>query len=131
MKFTSAVFLCLALVLLSGCSRNIKVSGKVTFSDGSPLTSGTVFFENSNGTFRGALQLDGTYAMGGISEKDGVPKGSYQVYIADAHIYQRTGTGSSVPVPLVEARFTRPSDSGLTCDVPGGKYDFVVERPAK
>ncbi|MDR1960374.1 MAG: hypothetical protein LBQ54_15285, partial [Planctomycetaceae bacterium] len=73
-RFVCFILLCAVLGMTAGCgSKNQKVSGKVTFTDGSPLTTGIVCFVAEDGsTGRGEIVLDGTYVMGFESEKNGI-----------------------------------------------------------
>jgi len=143
----------LGLVILAvifcavGCSKNVKVSGKVTFPDGSPLTVGTVTFETASFAASGALNENGTYVIGSLSQRDGLPPGTYQVYIAGA-TYQggtvnmnvptpnaaggQTKTSMAMPMftPAVATKYTRGETSGITCEVKKSMtFDFTVEPP--
>lgn len=128
------IFVFFALVLALGCSDKSGVKGKVTFSeDGSPLTKGTVYFENqaSGGALsRGEIQSDGSYTMGTLKASDGVPAGKYKVYIADAHDYETAPDGSAVSIQLIDSKRTSSATTDLTFEVPGGgkTFDIQVER---
>ena len=126
-------FLCFCA---TGCSNGTRVSGKVTFDDGSPLTVGTVVFETEILQFTGDIQKDGTYRMSADGGKSGIPNGSYKVAIANAF----EGTGEFVEIardtlqetmrPLVNAKFQQTSLSDLTCEVNGATtFDITVTRP--
>lgn len=134
------VFLLLAsLVFLSGCgSKMHKIGGCVTYSDtGEPLEIGFVCFANGPTFARGLIKPDGTYTMGSFSENDGLPPGTYQVYVDGA----RKGMGKRHPddddeqyLQLIDLKHSRPETSGLTFVV-GGKvkeFNITVDRaPAK
>lgn len=131
----------------AGCSKNVQVSGKVTFPDGTPLTVGKVTFETDKFVASGQLKADGTYRLGSLSERDGIPPGVYQVYIAGAMKQEgtsnmsvptastsgtRTTTSMAMPVfvPAVAPKYTTASNSGITCDVKKSMtFDFEVEPP--
>jgi len=130
------------IICAAGCSDKVKVSGKVTFPDGSPLTVGKVTFETESFTASGALKEDGTYTLGTLSENDGIPLGSYKVYVAGAMVQGgnrsfsiATPDGSttremSMFVPAVAPRFTKAETSGITCEVTKSRtFDFEVEPP--
>lgn len=137
-----AVILCAV-----GCSEKVKVSGKVTFPDGSPLTVGKVTFETATFVASGTLREDGTYALGTLSERDGIPPGLYKVYVAGAmrqmgtqqvNVPTASGNGGqemaskSMPivVPAVAPKFTKADTSGITCEVKKSMtFDFRVEPP--
>jgi hypothetical protein len=121
------VFAFLALVV-AGCggSGGTAVSGKVKFSDGSPLTKGTVFFEGDRSA-SGEINSDGTYKMGTNEPGDGVTPGKYRVYLGG----DAAGGGYEESAPLVSSKFLIPSESGLSIDVGSSSmtYDITVEPP--
>jgi len=127
----------LLLLLVPGCSGNVKVTGTVTFEDGYPLTEGRVCFQTETFLADGPLKADGTYTLGGEKENSGIPTGTYQVYITGAtttpELLQaapgKTGVFSP-PVPLIHQKFTDKSTSGLTCEVKGRTvFDITVTPP--
>ncbi|MDR0337463.1 MAG: hypothetical protein LBI18_10270 [Planctomycetaceae bacterium] len=135
MKIYHILVLLLICLCLSGCGNNQRVSGKVTFSDdGSPLTVGMVCFENTeNGTFgRGEINPDGTYTIGFETDKSGIPKGTYKVFISNA--VQEKGfdekTGRSVEEQLIAPKYSNSSMSGLifTADGKTKTFDITIER---
>ncbi|MDR2761258.1 MAG: hypothetical protein LBB88_01500 [Planctomycetaceae bacterium] len=75
--FTSIV------LLASGCGQT-KVEGKVTYSDGTPLSAGTIVFENSTNTYTAKIHEDGTFRLGVLKDGSGIPTGKYNVAIANA-----------------------------------------------
>jgi len=136
-----------AIFCTVGCSGNVQVTGKVTFPDGTPLTVGKVTFETDKFSASGPLKEDGTYRLGTLSERDGIPPGQYKVFIAGA--MQQGGTSNvSVPtasgggprattstempvfMPAVAPKYTTASNSGITCDVKKSMtFNFEVEPP--
>jgi hypothetical protein len=123
------IFLFLSLLFLSGCSENVPLGGKVTYSDdGSPVTVGTVYFGTETFEARGDLRADGTYDLGSLYEKDGLPSGKYQVSVRNAF----SGSGPDA-VPLIDEKYVSGTTSGITFDVTTKtrRFDFVVERPKK
>lgn len=127
----------LILVPLFGCnSGQVGMGGRVTYSDtGEPLEAGTVSFTTPTFHARGEIQKDGKYTIGSFSEKDGLPPGKYQVYISGAVREEgRTPQGMPILVPLIDAKFTDPAKSGITCEVTAATktLDIKVDRaPAK
>jgi hypothetical protein len=135
------------IVCAAGCSEKVKVTGKVTFPDGSPLTVGKVTFETATFAATGILKEDGTYVLGSVSERDGIPPGLYRVYVAGAirqvGIQQMNVQTASVSggqeiisramptfAPAVAPKFTKAGTSGITCDVKKSlTFDFTVEPP--
>lgn len=119
------------LLLLSGCGNNVKLRGKVTFADDTPLTVGTVCFQNGAFLARGFLQPDGSYVVGSLTEVDGLPPGSYRVYIAGA---QRVIGEDKDELPiyesLIDEKYARPETSGLTLKVESSqrRFDIRVDK---
>jgi len=131
--------LSLLLVLLgfiAGCSDGgTEVKGKVSFKDGSPLSTGTVVLDDGSVSFRGGIGSDGTYTI------KGVPEGQYNVAIVGA-VSGDTTTGvmeydeegnyiepeTTESKPLIAEKFNTSAESGLTVEVPGD-YDITVEAP--
>jgi hypothetical protein len=134
-------FACFSFVfiifILNGCNSNIQFGGKITFSeDGSPLTRGVVCFETDTFAARGNLTPDGTYILGSVAEKDGLPAGKYRVYIAGA--LKENGLDKyNQPIyePVIDTKYASKETSGLECNVNKSTkhFDFQVERyaPAK
>jgi hypothetical protein len=133
MKNLTILFFCYLFLLCSGCSDNAGVRGKITFPDGTPLTVGTVAFTNSAGFFaRANIQPDGSYRMGRIKDGDGIPKGTYLVYILDADLVEKPASPTDTPryIPQVNKKYLSEETSGLSCDVKGKTvFNFQVEKP--
>ena len=124
-------FLIVSLVPLSGCGNKMhKISGRVTYSDTEePLEIGFVCFANGPTFARGMIKENGTYTMGSFSETDGLPPGTYQVYVDGA----RKGLGKRHEddddeqyQELIDRKHTRPDTSGLTFVVDGKTKEFNI-----
>ena len=139
-----SLFFC--ILLAAGCGGNVKVTGTVTFTDGEPLTTGQVVFENEKISAMGKLSDDGTYTLGTDKENNGIPKGQYRVYITGAvtygdppqvpaatgGAYSPTGNSGLLPasISLIDRKFRSAETSGLEADVKGPMtYDITVGRP--
>lgn len=139
MKNYSIPFLCvlLACVFSIGCgSGHVGVSGKVTFPDGSPLTKGEVTFQQGTFAASGKVQPDGTYTIGSLGVKDGLPKGEYVVtvkaieYSSDTELSEDKAPVKNSARSLVDPKFFSPETSGLKCDVKGKTtYNIPVTAP--
>lgn len=128
------------ICLLTGCDGggSSTVSGKVTLDDGSAAPRGAVMIRNEAGSFRDAIQSDGTYTI------ENVPSGEYGVAVVgvtdqeatdpDAGMAYDDETGEYLdsevesPESLINVKYSNPQKSGLTISVPGGDYDLTVER---
>jgi len=112
-----------------GCGKNMKISGKVFFTDdNSPVTQGTVIFSNSSYTGRAQIGKDGTYSVHSESEGYGIPPGTYQVYLDATDRVTLEGGGVKME-KLVATKYTKADTSGLTLTVSKSqKFDIPVER---
>lgn len=134
MRFFSVVTVVLLVCSVVGCGSKVSVSGKVTFDDGSPLTSGEVRFETSDFVSSGKIQPDGTYRLGTVSDKDGIPKGTYGVTVRamDSSGVTPGMLPEDAPPPksLIASKFGATATSGLTCDVKGKTtFNITVQKP--
>ena len=135
MKSSIVAILGVCLLLLVGCGKNVQVKGKVTFEDGSPLTTGMVIFQAGSTQSKAPIEEDGSYVVGTLKADDGLPRGTYQVYITGAVEVSGisvTGAMLAPPVELIDSKFTKPETSGLTVEVKGRTtYDITVTPPGK
>jgi hypothetical protein len=135
----------------------VKFGGRVTYSDDdSPLTSGTVCFQADGFFSRGEIDEKGNYSLGTVTNKDGVPKGIYQVFLTGTEKIesveivvispeiglaagQSTGRdpvdgsmimGGRKITPRVALKYASPDTSEIQVEVDGKtkRYDFKVER---
>ena len=95
-----ALLIVASTLVACGCGGKCQVSGKVTFSDGTPLTFGTVNFTSSDVLCKGQIEADGTYRMRTLKPGDGVPPGTYKIYITDT--LQFGSPGKTVTTKLSE-----------------------------
>ena len=135
MRFYPAALAVFVLVLAAGCGSNVGVSGKVTFEDGSPLTTGEVRFETDSFTSSGKIKPDGTYQLGATGIDDGIPKGSYGVTVrAMDNSGIKPGMSPAEAPPsksLIDLKFSSVKTSALTCEVNGKTtFDIKVTKPA-
>ena len=126
----NAFFAMTALFFLVGCSNQVALTGKVTYTDGSPVQVGQVVFDDDKHSFRGRINTDGAYKLGGVYDGDGIVPGTYRVYLVDTDISEVDATGTTRHFSHVAAKYTNPETSELTCEVKGRMtFDFEVERP--
>ena len=122
--------LSLASLVVAGCGRSDlhRVSGTVSFADGTPLHCGRVVIAYGNGSGAwGRIRQDGTFTIGSRAEGDGMKSGPCHVAIKDALVAgDEPGTFKSI----VHPRFADPATSGLEFEVPKQmKWEIVVEKP--
>ena len=121
-----------SLLLLTGCDTNVGLKGKVIFSDDrSPVPTGIVCFEMDNFLARGIINPDGTFVVGSLKAKDGLPKGTYRVYVSGAKkVIEPEKGGLEILEPLIDEKFTSGITSGIAIDVtPSTKFfEVVVDR---
>jgi len=151
-KALATLGMSIAVVMMAGCGsgggkNTHTVKGKVTFSDGSPLTKGIVVFASPGGVAQGEIQSDGSYSLGSYGSSDGAPAGDYVVYLSGPIFGPPEDAGSSEPAEegaemytegmedqfgeaLVHRKFSEPNTSGLSCNVSGATtFDITVEKP--
>ena len=127
---TRIALVLLSFLALAGCgNKNVQFGGKVTLPDDTPFTRGFVCFTNGTIAAYGPLQADGSYAMGSLKPGDGLPPGTYQVYLSG---FQEVISPEDAEVTVyrspIDMKYDSPDTSGLACEVvKGGRYDFVVE----
>ncbi|MDR2345604.1 MAG: hypothetical protein LBE18_06025 [Planctomycetaceae bacterium] len=132
MKIRLLFFTVTALLIFcicTSCSKNIQLSGQVTYSDdGSPLTTGIVCFETNTYMARGNLKPDGTYTITSVTQNDGLPPGQYRVSVLNA--IEGFGEDNATNIPLIDPKYGDSNTSGITFQVTpsSNRFDFTVER---
>lgn len=137
-----AVFLVSFASTLVGCwqPRQVKVSGRVTFADGTPLTYGQVCFSDGYYLGRGDLDENGEYELRIFRKNDGIPPGVYQAYItsairleADDSRASRGNPGLAKLVMLIDRQYMTERTSGWVCEVDKKhkRFDFTVYPPGE
>ncbi|MCL2006253.1 MAG: hypothetical protein FWG73_08850 [Planctomycetaceae bacterium] len=126
--------LILGIAMLSGCSDAVQLRGTVTFEDGSPVGIGTVCFDSGSSIARGDLQSDGTYRLSTVNPGDGIPPGTYTVYLINTErgesVPRGDGNFADVIVQTVDPKFTTRASSEITVTVDKSTrtFDFEVRR---
>lgn len=125
--FLGAMIVCCLLLASIGCGKNVAVKGKVVFPDGKPLDVGIVLFEGNGTVARGPLQSDGTFTLSMVKQRDGLPPGTYKVYISGAIRGEETGKNvkfdpdGSRPegreILLIDRKLMSPETSTLSFEV--------------
>lgn len=125
---------CVLLILgMGGCGpSNMNIHGKVTFADGQPLKKGIVCFESDKVFARGEIDTEGNYTLGSLKENDGLPAGTYRVYINGAHASEGIdANGMPIEKPLISSKYASVTETDLSCTVDKNtnRFDIVVEKP--
>ncbi|MDR2763182.1 MAG: hypothetical protein LBB88_11300 [Planctomycetaceae bacterium] len=145
MRINYQIFLCFlfSVFCLTGCgvNSNLPVSGKVTFENGSPLTSGEIIFalENSDDYFaKGKINNDGTYTLveqvvgkRGIACKSGCQKGKFKVFIASTSTTQILPNGATQTTHIIDQNYADKTKTPLKITVPENNYDFKISAYKK
>ena len=119
-----------AVVLLFGVlgcgSRPYPVRGTVTLEDGTPVTAGTVVFEQRDVekpmSARGAIQSDGKFELSTLRPGDGAVPGLYRVLVAPP-----AQPPDAPPVKSsFDSRYSEFSTSGLEFEVKSEPNDYAI-----
>jgi len=132
---------------VGGCGNgNYPLQGKITYEDGTPITAGMVNFDSGTSLSRGKIRPDGSYVVGTLKDSDGIPKGSYKVYITGAEAAMETDSSANSqkvdamgnPMAtmaayrkLVHPKYMTTSQTPIACEVPVEKnrFNIIVEPP--
>lgn len=114
-----------AVFLITGCSGNVQLGGTVTYEDGTPLTVGSVVFSTNSFMASGNIDSQGKYRMGSLAVKDGLPKGTYKVYITGAE----EELSMFLTYSLIDPKYDNYSSTPLTCDIPAPNNTFNITVP--
>ena len=117
--------LALLLPTLIGCGGNPKtcpVSGTVEYSDGKPVTSGTIEFETIGRkppvTATGEISESGTFVLGTFRADDGVLPGKHRaVVVSDFEIGTTEERPGLIPKRTVHSRYRDFDTSELEFDI--------------
>ncbi|MDR2168531.1 MAG: hypothetical protein LBP59_00120 [Planctomycetaceae bacterium] len=129
-KIIITVLSLLFVLFVAGCGSNVKVSGKVTFADGSPVEKGKVVFENNQYSFFGTIQKDGTFRLGRYKDGDGIVAGKYQVAVNSFTTSVGENLGPDTTYFVAE-KFRSTKTSGIEFDIQQKTTDIsiIVEPP--
>jgi len=126
----------LALVASCGSDRLVtyEVTGKVVFSDGTPLPGGWIVCESVEHGLaaRGIIETDGSCRLGTYEATDGAVAGRHLLAITPAPP-PGYDPDSGDAAPLIDSRFTHMDTSGLEIEVrPDGRnyFELIVEHAA-
>ena len=128
--------LVLATTVFVGCGGGVKLTGTVTFEDGTPVEVGTVVFESSGSISRGDIGSNGEYRVSTIKPGDGIPPGTYNVYLINTEktemipVPGSDGDFRDITVQTVASKYLSSATSDLTYTVDRASktFDFEVEK---
>jgi hypothetical protein len=138
MKHLFIVTFLFLILSISGCGNKVSSQGTVKFPDGTPLTKGIVFLSNEMVMYQGEIPSDGTFSIGEMKDGDGIPPGTYKVWISGANTWEDVYDEKKEKIikrierPVIQPKFTEKDKSGLTFTVEKGKKNRIeieVENP--
>lgn len=121
---------CLALLVGCGPARTpvYPVSGKIVFTDGQPVRSGTVELQSIEfgTTATGTIREDGTFVLGTYESDDGAAAGKHraivvQLIVGDGGVKHVKNHGRPVP-----PRYATYQTSGLTTEIRAADTNEII-----
>ena len=107
-----------SVVSSPGCRKNVYVSGRVTYENGQPLSIGQIVFTDDYHMGRSDIDKNGEYSIHSFRRNDGIPKGTYKVYITGAILLSDSGSTGIEGMheikseSLIDFQHTNPDASG-------------------
>jgi hypothetical protein len=140
----SSVIFAVALAM-TGCGSSkqptYRAIGRVTFADGTPLTTGWVSFRPMDSeakiSAKGQIQPDGTFELMTFTPGDGAVEGRHQAMVMAAIVQdgRQLPQPGPPPAPLIDPRFAGYDTSGLeftvTTDPEQNQFAIQVKPPAR
>lgn len=115
-------------ITIIGCSSGARVGGRVLYDSGEPVAWGVAVFEADKNIYRGRIQNDGRFSLGGITEGEPIPFGKYKVWFSST---ERVAENGDDLIPQLTEEFTSSEQTQLFAEIiPGGtrRFDFTVKR---
>jgi hypothetical protein len=123
------LFAFFCFLAITGCGTNVKVAGKVTFSDGSTVEKGQVRFENDQFCYVGNINKNGSFSLGITKDGQGIPLGKYRVAVES---FDLEGKGfDETLIHFVAQKFRDSTTSGIEYEITGKttNLSITVEKP--
>ncbi|MDR3232919.1 MAG: hypothetical protein LBT46_04530 [Planctomycetaceae bacterium] len=133
MKHLITITLLFFATITAGCGSGVRVGGKITLEDGTPLDKGAVVFDNGKLNFRGQVMPDGSYQLGVTRDAQKIPAGNYKVWIANTLETENYGREYSIYFNTIAGEYMGLDTSPLSAAVlPGGSqvFDFTLKPAA-
>lgn len=130
-RYGYAILLLLMPVAI-GCGDKVPVSGKVVFTDGTPVPLVSVLFESEDGMKSAVGRTDeqGNFEMMFETPGDGVPRGAYRVSLRRPHPMDLDpGQEKLSPGPGwgLQKKYRSPASSGITYNIERKVTDIKIE----
>lgn len=135
-KFLFAL-ICLLTLVFSACNSKERLTGRVLFEDGEPLTFGTVYFTNGIMMYRGSINTDGTFNIGELRDGDGIPPGQYKAWLEDVNTWEpvldQNGmrTDKIIEYIVMNPKFAKRESSDISFEVKPGSKNFIEIHVSK
>jgi hypothetical protein len=130
---TSITFLFVTLTIFGCGGGGTVITGSVKYTDGTPVTLGQVVFDNGVKSYFGQIRADGTYSSGGNKAVEGIPDGSYKIWLSGTIDGSAEGNDPDYSGRLTIAKkYISPATTDLTFEVKSGGtkvFDITVEKP--
>lgn len=133
LRFTGMFTTVISALLAVGCSSDLPtypVSGKVLFTDGSPVKVGTVELKSREHPIqaRGKIDTDGTFQLTTYNENDGAVAGVHDCVIVQFVMAEDVTGHRPSTIGVVGRRYASYTTSGLTLEITGdGENEVVLE----
>ncbi|MDR2642023.1 MAG: hypothetical protein LBC74_04440 [Planctomycetaceae bacterium] len=115
MSINQLIFISIISIAAIGCSNTVHVNGKVTLEDGTPVTKGTINFNNEGYEARGIIKPDGTYQVATTASGQGLQKGNYRVFFSGTQNVDE----KLKPIPIIDQRYDSVDTTDLTISIQG------------
>ena len=115
--------------MFAGCGDMVGLKGKVVYSDdGSPVSTGTIYFETDSYLARGEIKPDGSFVVGSAQANDGLPPGKYRVSFSDVQsVTVSDGNGPEKTVSLIDEKYNSGKTSGIEVEVTKSMRPLAIE----
>jgi hypothetical protein len=132
-RFQLVIVIGLSVVMCGCTGGRYKVTGKVTYEDGTPVEAGTIIAEATINdqpvSLQGNIAKDGRFTLGSAKPGDGALPGTYQVLVLPPTLADdKIAAGE---LPAIDGKYGKFETSGLTLTVKPERNEFniTVSRP--
>ncbi|MDO5553441.1 MAG: hypothetical protein Q4G68_06730 [Planctomycetia bacterium] len=127
-----SLLMCLFVMAVAGCGSQVRVSGKVVLKGtDQPIARGVIYFANDTNVAHGALNTEGEFRMSSKGQNDGLPAGTYTVYLTGTSEVDFSTTKKGMTTITEKAaiadKYTKQSTSDIVVEVNSRSRHFVIE----